>query len=215
MSTSEIIRDLLHGVVTTFEITAGAWAVSAVLGLVFAIARDTGARPIRWLVIGATAVLRATPQLILLFLVFFGLPSLGITIGGLVTAIIVLGFTDASFNAEYYRASLLTVPASQREAGSSLGFSPLATLGLVVLPQAMLYMVAPLLNSFLSLLKIATLASAIGVTEILYRGQNDIQFTGRVTEVIVLVIAIYVVICMPLIHVISHFERYTKERLYS
>lgn len=215
MSTADILHDLLHGIVTTFEIALGAWTVSAILGLALAIARDTGARPIRWATVAVTAVLRATPQLILLFLVFFGLPSVGITVGGLTAAIVVLGCTDASFNAEYYRASLLTVPVAQREAGTSLGFSRLATLALIVLPQAMLYMVAPLLNSFLSLLKIATLASAIGVTEILYRGQNDIQFTGRVTPVILLVIAIYVAICMPLIHVISHVEQRTRARLYT
>ena len=69
----------------------------------------------------------------------------------------------------------------------------------IVLPQAMLYMIAPLLNSFLSLIKTATLASAIGLPEILYHSQNEIQTTGEVTRVIVVVIVIYAVVCMPLI----------------
>lgn len=215
MSTTEITYDLLRGIVTTFEVALSAWILSAVVGLLLATLYDAGARPVRWLTIAVVSVLRATPQLILLFLVFFGLPSLGVSVGGLTAAIVVLGITDASFTSEYYRASLSTVPATQREAGASLGFSHLGTLGLIVLPQAMLYMIAPLLNSFLSLLKIATLASAIGVTEILYRGQNDIEFTGRVTDVIVIVIVIYAVICMPLIHVISYVETRIRERLYT
>src|SRR5581483_11596811 len=74
MTTGEITSDLLHGGVTTLEIAAGAWAASA------------------------TALLRSTPQLILLYLVFFGLPSLGIDVGGLTAAIVVLGVADASFN---------------------------------------------------------------------------------------------------------------------
>jgi len=213
MSHSEITRDLLHGAIATIEIAAGAWVVSALVGLVFALIRDAAVLPVRLVAIAVTAVLRSTPQLILLYLVFFGLPSLGIDIGGMTTAIVVLGVADASFNAEYYRASLLTVPRTQRDAGMSLGFSRLGTLGFVVLPQAMLYMVAPLLNSFLSLLKTATLASAIGVPEILYRGQNDIQLTGHVTDVIVVVIILYVAACLPLIRVISHLERRTRERL--
>jgi polar amino acid transport system permease protein len=215
MSTGELISDLLHGGVTTLKIAFGAWAVSAVAGLLLAMVRDAGALPVRVAATSVTAVLRSTPQLILLYLVFFGLPSAGIEVSGLLTAIVVLGVADASFNAEYYRASLLTVPRTQRDAGMSLGFSRLGTLTFVVLPQAMLYMVAPLLNSFLSLLKTATLASAIGVPEILYRGQNDIQLTGHVVAVIVVVIVVYAVACMPLIRLIALFEQRTRERLYT
>jgi His/Glu/Gln/Arg/opine family amino acid ABC transporter permease subunit len=215
MSTAEITRDLLDGAITTIEIAAGAWAVSATVGLLLAVVHDAGVRAVR---VGTTlliAVLRSTPQLILLYLVFFGLPSAGIDVGGLTTAIVVLGLADAAFNAEYYRASLVTVPPTQRDAGMSLGFSRLGTLTFVVLPQAMLYMVAPLLNSFLSLLKTATLASAIGVPEILYRAQNDMQLTGQVVAVIAVVIVIYAAACMPLIRLISRFERRTRERLYT
>jgi len=215
MTTGEITSDLLHGGVTTLEIAAGAWAVSATVGLAFAMARDVGMLPVRLAAASVTALLRSTPQLILLYLVFFGLPSLGIDVGGLTAAIVVLGVADASFNAEYYRASLITVPRTQRDAGMSLGFSRLGTLTFVVLPQAMLYMVAPLLNSFLSLLKTATLASAIGVPEILYRGQNDMQLTGHVVAVIAVVIVLYGVACMPLIRVISVIERRARERLYT
>src|SRR5580704_10983372 len=114
-----------------------------------------------------------------------------------------LGVADASFNSEYCRASLMTVPSTQRDAGMSLGFSRLGTLLTIVVPQALLYMVAPLMNSYLSLLKTATLASAIGLAEILYRAQNDIQLTGRVVGVIVVVIVIYTAACMPLVRLIA------------
>jgi ABC-type amino acid transport system permease subunit len=171
--------------------------------------------PLRLLVAVLIAVLRSIPQLILLYLVFFGLPSLGVDVNALLAAIVVLGVADASFNAEYYRASLITVPASQREAGMSLGFSRLGTLTHVVLPQAMLYMIAPLLNSYLSLLKTATLASAIGVAEILYRSQSNIQLTGQVLSVTLVVIVIYTVACLPLIRLIGFFEQRAKQRLYA
>jgi polar amino acid transport system permease protein len=214
MTNRELIVDLLRGGISTLEIAAGAWVISAILGLVLALVRDASARPVRVLIATLIAVLRSVPQLVLLYLVFFGLPSLGIDVSARLTAILVLGIADSSFNAEYYRASLMTVPQSQRDAGTSLGFSSLGTLAHVVLPQSMLYMIAPLLNSFLSLLKTATLASAIGIAEILYRAQNDIQLTGRVIGVIAIVIAIYVAACFPLVRLIATFEQRAKRRLY-
>jgi His/Glu/Gln/Arg/opine family amino acid ABC transporter permease subunit len=214
-SYSSLTTELLRASIETLKIAFGAWIVSAVAGLLLALARDAGIWPLKWLIALLTAVLRSIPQLILLYLVFFGLPAVGIQVGALLTAILVLGLADAAFNAEYYRGSLLTVPHSQREAGTSLGFSRLGTMAHVVLPQAMLYMIAPLMNSFLSLLKTATLASAIGLPEILYHTQNDIQATGEVTRVIVVVIVIYAAACMPLIRMIAVVERRTKERLYN
>jgi His/Glu/Gln/Arg/opine family amino acid ABC transporter permease subunit len=215
MSEHALIVDLLHGGVLTLEIATGAWLVSASVGLILAILRDSAIPPLRWLIAALTAVIRSTPQLILLYLVFFGLPSLGFDVGALLTAVVVLGVADASFNSEYYRASLMTVPSTQRDAGMSLGFSRLGTLLTIVVPQALLYMVAPLMNSYLSLLKTATLASAIGLAEILYRAQNDIQLTGRVVGVIVVVIVIYTAACMPLVRLIAVFEQRAKDRLYT
>jgi His/Glu/Gln/Arg/opine family amino acid ABC transporter permease subunit len=215
MSTSSLTTDLLQGAIETIKIASGAWAVSAVAGLLLAVARDATVWPVRIAIAFAIAIIRSVPQLILLYLIFFGFPSIGVNISALLTAILVLGLADAAFNAEYYRGSLLTVPASQREAGKSLGFSRIGTLRHIVLPQAMLYMIAPLLNSFLSLIKTATLASAIGLPEILYRAQNDLETTGQVTRVILVVIVIYAVACMPLIRVIAAVERRTNERLYT
>jgi len=214
-SYSSLTGEFLRAGIETLKIAFGAWAVSAVAGLLLAVARDAAIWPLKVLIALLTAVLRSIPQLILLYLIFFGLPSVGIQIDALLTAILVLGLADAAFNAEYYRGSLLTVPHTQREAGTSLGFSRLGTMRHIVLPQAMLYMIAPLLNSFLSLIKTATLASAIGLPEILYHSQNEIQTTGEVTRVIVVVIVIYAVVCMPLIRLTAYVERRTKERLYT
>lgn len=215
MPDSGLIQYLVSGGITTVEIAGGAWGVSAVFGLMLALLRDSPLRPLRYISASSAALLRSTPQLVLLYLVFFGLPSVGIAPSGLITATLVLGAADGSFNAEYYRASFLTVPPSQREAGMSLGFSRLGTLRHVVLPQALMYMIAPLMNSFLSLLKIATLASAIGVPEILYRGQNDIQLTGNIVPVVATVMAIYFVACYPLVRLVAVLEKHVKERLYT
>ncbi len=215
MSSQTIVADLLQGGWATLVIATGAWIVSALSGLLLALAGDLGPRPARWTIATTLVIMRSVPQLVLLYLVFFGLPSFGVNIAALPTAIAVLGIADGSFNAEYYRASLMTVPVTQREAGLSLGFSSMQTFRLVVLPQAMEYMAAPLLNSYVSLLKTATLASAIGVPEILYRGQNDMQTSGQVLLVVILIVVIYTVVTMPLSRLVVGIERRTKERAYT
>ena len=213
MTNLQILTDVLSGAQATLEIAVGAWIVAATVGLGLAIVRDLGLLPIRFSVAASTAVIRAAPQLVLLYLVFFGLPSIGIAIDGLLTAILVLGIAEGCFNAELYRASFVTVPATQRDAGLSLGFSRFGVLRRVVIPQAMQYMIAPLLNSFVSLLKTATLASAIGVPEVLYQGQNDIERTGNLVLVVFIVVLVYAVFTMPILRLVDLYERRSGRRI--
>jgi His/Glu/Gln/Arg/opine family amino acid ABC transporter permease subunit len=184
-----------------------------VVGLLLAVVKDLGLLPVRFSVSASIAVIRAAPQLVLLYLVFFGLPSLGIDVDALLTAILVLGIAEGCFNAELYRASFVTVPASQRDAGLSLGLSHFAVLRRVVIPQALQYMIAPLLNSFVSLLKTATLASAIGVPEVLYHGMNDVERTGNLVLVVLIVVMVYAVFTMPILRLVDVYERRSGRRL--
>ncbi|HYM51053.1 MAG TPA: amino acid ABC transporter permease [Candidatus Limnocylindrales bacterium] len=207
MTFSEILADLLTGAMVTVQIAVGAWAVSALLGMLFAVARDRGMRaaviPISVLV----TVLRSIPQLVVLYLLYFGIGALGVDVPPLIAAILALGVTDAAFSAEYYRAGFMTVPATQREAGLSLGLSPLKVMRLVIIPQTIPFVVPPLLNSFVGLLKTATLAAAVGAPEILYRGQTVMQTTGRLVAVAAIVIGLYIVVTLPLTRLVARLER--------
>ncbi len=203
---SEILADLARGGIVTLQIAFGAWLVSAVFGLLLAGLRELDWKAVMLPLSPLMLSLRSAPQLVVLYLIYFGLGALGLEINSVVAAIAALGITDAAFTAEYYRAGFITVPWTQREAGMSLGLSRLGVLRRVVLPQVVPFIVPPLLNSFVGMLKTATLAAAVGAPEILYRGQNDMNRTGRIALVMVMVIGFYVVVTMPLTRLVGHLE---------
>ncbi len=202
---------LLQGGWVTLKISVGAWLVAMVLGVIIAGIRDFGPRPIAWLFDFVVTVLRSVPELVLLYLVFFGLPAVGVDFGSLTATIIALGAAESAFASEYFRSSISTVPDSQRRAGESLGISNLGVFRWVILPQALPTMFPPALNCFVSLLKTATLASAVGAPEILYRGQEIMNNTGNLFGVASVIVVIYVVVTMPLTWAVGQLE--TRIRL--
>jgi His/Glu/Gln/Arg/opine family amino acid ABC transporter permease subunit len=202
-----VALDLLRGGLITLQIAAGAWVVAVVLGLALAVARDAGGLALGIPLIGVLTGMRSVPQLVILYVLFFGISSLGLQVDSLVAAILGLGLTEAAFTAEYYRAGFMTVPWNQRDAGASLGLSRLGVLRHVVIPQATPYVVAPLLNSFVGLLKTATLAAAVGAPEILYRGQNEMNVTGLIVVVVLMIIGMYAVVTIPLTRAVASLDR--------
>ena len=204
---SETFAELLRGGVVTLQIASGAWVVGAALGLILAVLQDLGLPAVKMLQSSLVISLRSVPQLVILYLLFFGLGAVGIQIDSILAAILALGVTDAAFTAEYYRAGFMTVPWTQREAGLSLGLSRMGVLMKVVVPQTIPFVVPPLLNSFIGLLKTATLAAAVGAPEILYRGQNAMSRTGQIVPVMAMVIGLYVIVTMPLARGVAVLER--------
>ncbi len=203
---------ILPGVLVTLEISIGAWVVSAALGLVIAVIRDTRKPLITLPASISVEIVRAVPQLVVLYIVFFGLSTLGINLDALTAAIVGLGVSDAVFTAEYYRAGFLTVPPTQREAGLSIGLKPLQVARFVIVPQTIPFVVPPLLNSFVGLMKSATLASAVGAPEILYGGRNYMETTGHVAPAAVAIMALYIIGTVPLTRAVRALERRVQMR---
>jgi len=208
----DVLVDLLKGGLVSLQIAAGAWLLAAVLGLVLAALRDLGIAGVRALQVSLVVALRSVPQLVVLYLIYFGLGQIGVEVNSVLAAVVALGITDSAFVAEYYRAGFMTVPPTQREAGLSLGLSRLGVLWWVVIPQVVPFVVPPLLNTFVGLLKTATLAAAVGAPEVLYRAQNEMNRSGRITLVVAAVILLYVAITMPLTRVIAVLERRVRSR---
>jgi His/Glu/Gln/Arg/opine family amino acid ABC transporter permease subunit len=203
---------IIPGALVTIEISVGAWLVSAVLGLALALMRDTR-RPLLTIPVSLSVeVIRAVPQLVILYIVFFGLGTVGINLDSLTAAILGLGVADAVFTAEYYRAGFLTIPQTQRDAGLSLGLKPLQVTRHVIIPQTIPFVVPPLLNSFVGLMKSATLASAVGAPELLYGGRNYMETTGRVAPAAVAIMGLYIVATLPLTRAVRNLEKRVRSR---
>src|SRR5713101_9285388 len=208
----DMVPYILPGALVTIEISVGAWVVSAVLGLVLALARDSRTPLLSLPTVGSIEVIRAVPQLVVLYIVLFGLSTIGINVDSLTAAIVGLGVSAAVFSAEYYRAGFLTVAHTQRDAGLSIGLSPLQVSRFVIIPQTIPFIVPPLLNSFIGLMKSATLAAAVGAPELLYGARNYMETSGQVAPAAVVIMGLYILATVPLTRVVKVLEQRVRAR---
>jgi L-cystine transport system permease protein len=144
------------------------------------------------------SVIRGTPLLVQLFVIFYGLPSVGITISPWPSAIIAFSLNVGGYAAEVIRAAILSVPKGQWEAGHTIGMSRRQSLVRIILPQAARVSVPPLSNTFISLVKDTSLASLILVTELFRQAQQVAAFSQEFMVLYLEAAVIYWIICLVL-----------------
>ena len=157
---------LLKGAVVTVEISVISMALAVALGLVLAMMRLYGIAPVRWLASAYIEVIRGTPLLIQLYLIYYGLPNLGIRLNAFSAAIIGLGLNYAAYEAENYRAGIQAVSRGQMEAAFALGMTRRQALRRVIFPQAFRFVIPPVTNDFIALFKDSSLVSVITMVEL-------------------------------------------------
>jgi polar amino acid transport system permease protein len=189
---------IMKGMVVTIEIAAAVVVTGILLGLVLAIVRA-----FRVLVINAPIVVfvdmfRALPPLVLILLVYFGLPNVGINLPSFAVLWLVLALVLAAFAEEIFWAGILSIPKGQWEAARSTGLSFLGTLAYVVLPQAIRLTVPPLTNRTIAITKNTALGTVIGVGEILNQATTAQSFSGNATPLMMGAIA-YVILFIPVV----------------
>ncbi len=153
------------------------------------------------------SVIRGTPLLVQLFIIFYGLPAFGITFDPFPSAVIAFTLNVAGYASEVVRASILAVPRGQWEAASSIGMDYATTLRRVVLPQATRVAVPPLSNTLISLVKDTSLASTILVTEMLRKAQEIAAPTFQYFTLYSVAAILYWVVCLGLSMVQTRAER--------
>src|SRR5258707_10244948 len=156
---------LLQGALITVEITLGGCVVAVLAAVLAALLKMYGPWPLRWLAIVYIEVFRGTSALVQLFWLFFVLPHFGITLAPLTVAILTLGLNVGAYGAEVVRGAVSAVPRGQWEATLALNMTRTQALRRVVLPQALLGVIPPLGNLFLSLLKATALGSLSTVSD--------------------------------------------------
>jgi len=157
---------LLRGALVTLEISIASMTLAVLLGLMLAIIRVFGNRLVAWPAVAFIEVIRGTPLLIQLFIIFYGLPSLGIRLTPFWAAVIGLGMNYAAYEAENYRAGIQAVPRGQLDAALALGLTRTQTIRKIVLPQAVRLVIPPVTNDFIALLKDSSLVSVITMVEL-------------------------------------------------
>lgn len=157
---------LLKAAVTTAELSVLSMALAVIAGLVVVLLRLYSAEPMQWLAQAYVEVIRGTPLLIQLFLIYYGLPEIGIRLNAFCAAILGLGLNYAASEAENYRAGIQSIPRGQTEAALALGMTRWQTLRQVVLPQAARVVIPPVTNDFIAMFKDTSIVSVITMVEL-------------------------------------------------
>ena len=201
---------LLDGAVIAVEVAAGALVVALMAGLLVALMTIAPLKPVR--VAGRVYIelIRGTPALTQLFIIYFGLSDLGLELSPMTAAIVGLGGNFAAYFAEVYRAGIAAIHRGQREAALSLGLPPADIMRFVVLPQAMRIMVPPFCNLAIQLLLATSLVSTVAAPEIMFRARNLVMETYLSTQVYVLAAMLYLAVSIPLSHLTARLERRLK-----
>jgi polar amino acid transport system permease protein len=192
----EYFTDLLPGLWMSIRLTAASLAVGMPLGLVFALLVSSSNRPLRWTTVVLVELGRGAPALILLYLVYFGMPDVGLTLSGFLATTVALGYATGAYTSEIFRAGLLAVPSGQHEAATALGLPHNKHLRYVVLPQALRIVVPPLIGFGIIVFQGTSLAFAISVPELLSRAYNIATVTFQYMSVLVLAGLMYAAVSL-------------------
>lgn len=197
----------IKGTITTLELSIISMLIAIVIGLLLALGKVYGpvyiSKPTTWFI----EIIRGTPLLIQLFLIFYALPSIGIKFSPFIAAVIGLGINYSAYEAENYRAGLFSVSIGQTEASIALGMRRRQALRYIIIPQAFRLVLPPITNDFISLLKDSSLVSVITMVELtkvysqIAAANYDFLGTG------IIVAIIYLLIGLPFIKISKYTEK--------
>jgi len=189
---------IMRGVVVTIEIALAVVITGIALGLLLAVTRAFRVRPLNALIVVFVDVFRALPPLVLVLLVYFGLPSVGIVLPSFAVLWLVLSALLAAVAEEIFWAGILSVRKGQWEAARSTGLGYWATLFHVILPQAVRLTVPPLTSRTIAITKNTALGTVIGVPEILNQATTAEAFSLNATPLMMGAVA-YLVLFVPVV----------------
>lgn len=199
---------LLAGAGVTIEITAIAVGLGFIFGLITSVCRLSGVKILQVIAVCYVNIIRGTPMLVQIFLIYFALPMvIGQRINPFVAAVAACSINSGAYVSEIFRAGIQSVDKGQMEAGRSLGLSWMQTMRYVILPQAFKHVIPPLGNEFISMTKETSLVSVIGFEELTRRGQLIIAKTYGSFEIWLTVAAIYLVMTLTIARLVSYLER--------
>ena len=198
---------LLPGIKVTIPLTAISFAVALVIAVIAAMIQVAKVPVLRQLVRFYIWVIRGTPLLVQLYVVFFGLPNLGVVLEPFPTAVLVFSINEGAYCAETMRAAIESIPKGQMEAGACVGMTWLQTMRHVVLPQAFRTAFPPLSNSLISMLKDTSLAANITVMEMFMVTQRIASRYYEHLALYIEVALIYLLFCTVLTKVQAVCEK--------
>ncbi len=197
---------IASGLLTTLEISLLSFSMGLAVG---ALMLSLSLSPLRPVARAYIEPIRGTPLLVQLFVLYFGLPSIGIKLDAFTASVLALGLNSGAYQAEIFRSAVKGIPDSQILAAESLGFSGSQVFRYVILPQALRISIPSLVNEFVTVVKESSLAAVIGIVELTRRGQYVAAYTYRAFEAYIIVAMLYFVLC----YAFSHGSRILEKKL--
>lgn len=191
MSFVDILLTLLKGAGFTILITFCCAATAMVAGLGIAIARELGGAWLAAVLSALVYVLRGVPMLVLLFIVFFGLPGIGIDVPPLLAMMLSLGLISGAYLSEVFRGAFAEVSPNEVLAAQSMGFTRFETLRVIKLPQMIRFAVPGMVNELTTVLKFSPFAYTVGLPEITKQAMALVATTMRGIEIYAAIGLIY------------------------
>lgn len=200
---------LLQGAGTTLLLTVEGLAAGLLLGLLTALARVYGGKFWRGLAVGYVEIFRGTPLLVQLFLIYYGLPGIGITLSREWSAFLALGLNSGAYQAEYLRGSLLAIGSGQMMAGRAIGMSKWQTIWEIILPQALRLAIPAWANEPVSLLKSTAVVFLIAVPELMAQGKAIAARTYNPIGAYIVVAIVY----LAIVYLLDAFLKWAEVRV--
>jgi polar amino acid transport system permease protein len=207
---NELVNSLpffFKGLWMTVAVSGLSLIAGTIVGFTCGILRATGNKFIKFIIGAWVDLIRGTPFLVQIFIIFFILPGIGIELEAFPCAVIALSNLAASFICEIVAGGILAVPSGQREAATASGLSGYQQLRYIVLPQAMRTILPPLVGQYVLLVKDSSVVSAIGVVDLTRVGWLTVQRVPEGLMVFGLVGILYFAVCYPLINLSSFLEK--------
>jgi polar amino acid transport system permease protein len=192
------LPDILSGMVVTLELAVLIVVSGLFAGLVLALLRALAIRPLNWLIIFVVDLFRSLPPLVIIVLIYFGLPAADISPSGFVSTWLSLAFVLMAFSEEIFWAGITSIPKGQWEASRSTGLSFGQTLINVVLPQALRLTIPPLTNRTIAITKGTALGTVVAVAEILGQASSAVSNSYNPSP-LMLGAAAYLVLFFPVV----------------
>jgi polar amino acid transport system permease protein len=203
---------LMRGIGNTIMLGCAAIFFGGIAGLLICLMRLYGSRPVRLVAIGYIDILRAMPILVLLILIYYALPFVGIRFSSFTSATLALSMVLAAFTAEVLRAGIESIPRGQFEAASALGLPFWTAMRKVILPQALRVVVPPLTSNCVSIYKDTALASVVAMPDLLKQATDAQALMANPTPLIGAAV-IYLAFLWPLVRLVNHLEERGKRQL--
>jgi His/Glu/Gln/Arg/opine family amino acid ABC transporter permease subunit len=204
----EWIPQFLWASLQTLQLTAAAFVLAVIIGIVVALLRRSPIAPIRWVMVAFVEVGRGTPALVILFLIYFALPDSipALSLDSFTAAAIGLGLQGGAVLSEIFRAGIDAIDRGQREAGISLGLTPGQTMVDVLAPQAIRVVLPPVGNYAIGLLKDTSIASIIAAPDLMLRAKDLASSSFLPMQVYILVALFYFALSYPMSLMVGQLE---------